>query len=226
MTRPLALLRPEPGWSDSAAAARALGLAVVGHPMFVGAPVDWTPPLGEFDAILAGSASAFRMGGSQLGALTRLPVHAVGKATAAAARDAGFDVARTGAGGLQHLLDEQAHKPMRFLRLGGEERVPLFPSDNQTVTDRVVYRMAPRPLDPDFSVVLASERPLVALHSAAAARHFAREADRLGLSRGSLSLLALGPRIARAAGRGWAALHIADQPYDAALLAKARALCK
>lgn len=226
MTRPLALLRPEPGWSDSAGAARAIGLEVVGHPLFLAEPVEWTLPEGEFDAILAGSAAAFRMGGAQLGALTGLPVYAVGMATAVAAREAGFVVARTGGGGLQHLLDDLGGESIRFLRLGGEERVPLSPQANQTVTDCVVYRMVPCELESDFAAVLASERPLVALHSAAAARHFAQEVDRLGLSRCSLILVALGPRIAKAAGLGWAALHIADQPDDATLLAKAHALCK
>ena len=33
-------------------------------------------------------------------------------------------------------------------------------------------------------------------------------------------------RIAKAAGLGWAAVHLADRPGDAALLAKAAALCK
>ena len=64
MTRPLALLRPEPGWSASAATARAAGIAVVGHPLFAAEPVDWAAPAGEFDAVLAGSAAAFRLGGA------------------------------------------------------------------------------------------------------------------------------------------------------------------
>lgn len=225
MTRPLALLRPEPGWSVSAAAACAMGLTVVGHPLFVAGPVAWTPPTGEFDALLAGSAAAFRHGGPQLTALCDLPVHAVGEATAAAAGDAGFAVALTGEGGLQQLLDDSAGEVRRFLRLAGEERAELFPHPGQTIVDCVVYRMAPRSLDAGFARELIGRKPLVALHSAAAARHFGDEVDRLGLSRGSLFLVALGPRIAKAAGLGWAALHVADRPTDAALLAKARALC-
>lgn len=226
MTRPLALLRPQPGWSDSAAAAQARGLDVVGHPLFAAEAVQWTLPQGEFDAILAGSGAAFRLGGPQLEAIMHLPVHAVGKATADAASDAGFAVARTGDGGLQKMVDGLRREPIRFLRLGGQERVPLAPQADQTVVDCVVYRMVPLSINPRFRAVLAKESPIVALHSAAAARHFAREIDRLGLSRGTLALLALGPRIAAAAGLGWAAVPIADRPNDAALLAKARALCK
>jgi uroporphyrinogen-III synthase len=88
------------------------------------------------------------------------------------------------------------------------------------------YRMVARPLDPGFALALASRRPLVALHSAAAARHFSHEVDRLGIERGTLFLLVLGKRIAKAAGLGWAALHVAETPDDAALLVKAAALCK
>lgn len=226
MTRPLALVRPEPGWSASAAAARQQGLVVVGHPLFVAEPVSWTPPSGEFDALLTGSAAVFRHGGPQLAALAALPVYAVGEATAAAAVEAGFAVALTGEGGLQQLLDGSAGEARRFLRLAGEERVVLHPHPGQGIVDCPVYRMTPRPIDDDFTRELDERKPLVALHSAAAARHFAQEVDRLGLSRGSLFLAALGSRIAKSAGLGWAALHIADQPNDAALLAKACALCK
>lgn len=226
MTRPLALLRPEPGWSASAAAARAAGLDVTGHPLFEAERVPWEPPSGAFDALLAGSAAAFRLGGRSLKTLIRLPVFAVGEATAVAARETGFAVATTGEGGLQNLLDETAGQQRHFLRLAGEERVDLDPHPGQTLTEVTVYRMAPRSIEPGFAAELADMRPVVALHSAAAAEHFAQQADRLGLRRGELFLLALGPRVAKAAGLGWAALHIADRPSDAALLAKAVALCK
>ncbi len=73
--------------------------------------------------------------------------------------------------------------------------------------------------------MLAEGEALVLLHSAATARHFANECDRLGLARGSITLAALGPRIAAAAGDGWAAIHIASRPDDAALLAMAQELC-
>jgi uroporphyrinogen-III synthase len=226
VSRPLALLRPEPGWSASAAAARAAGVEVIGHPLFRAQPLDWELPDGEFDGLLIGSAAVFRHGGPQLAALRKLPVHAVGEATARAAGAAGFAVASTGAGGLQALLDAAKRQPARYLRLGGEERVRLAPHPGQSIAERGVYRMVSSFLDPGVAEALASRRPVVALHSAAAARHFASEIDRLGISRASLVLLALAPRIARAAGAGWAASHLADVPSDAALLAKAAALCK
>lgn len=238
MSRPLALLRPEPGWSASAVAARALGLTVAGHPLFAAEPAAWDMPDGDFDGLLAGSAAIFRHAGPRLASLRHLPVHAVGAATAAAATEADFTVARTGEGGLQRLLDAAAADDAdaapagvhagarRYLRLGGEERVPLAPHPGQDIVERVVYRMRPLPVDPALAALLARGAPVTALHSAAAARHFAAEVDRVGLERGRLFLLVLGPRIAKAAGLGWAAVHLADRPGDAALLAKAAALCK
>ena len=226
MTRPLALIRPEPGWSMSAAAARASGLEVLGHPLFAAEPLAWTLPEGEFDALLIGSAAVFDHGGAQLADLRPLPVHAVGETTAEAARAAGFSVARTGTGGMQALIDASAGRQARYLRLGGEERVPLAPHPGQSLSECAVYSMVPRAIDAEFADALSAHHPLVALHSAAAARHFAREVDRLGLARGGLFLLALGPRVAKAAGLGWAAVHLADTPSDAALLAKAAPLCK
>lgn len=226
MTRPLALLRPEPGWSASAAAAREAGIEVIGQPLFEGEAIDWQMPSGEFDGLLIGSAAVLRFAGPQLDQSRHLPVHAVGETTAAAARAAGFAVARTGEAGLQALLDARAGEARRFLRLGGDERVPLVPHPGQSVTECAVYRMVSRPIDPDLAIALAERRPLVALHSAAAARHFVQEINRLAIAPEAVSLLALGPRIAEAAGLGWAELHIAEHPNEAALLAKAAALCK
>ena len=79
----------------------------------------------DFDGILVGSANVFRHGGKKLDKLTKLPVHAVGEATADAARAAGFLVGRTGRGGLQNLLDELDGRELHLLRLAGEDRVTL-----------------------------------------------------------------------------------------------------
>lgn len=226
MSRPLVLLRPEPGWSASAAAARAAGLEVIGHPLFDAQPMPWSLPGGDYDGLLVGSATVFAQGGPLLAGLRALPVHAVGEATAKAARAAGFEVVRTGAGGLQALLDASAGQPARYLRLGGAERVELASHPGQRVTECTVYRMVPRQLDPVLTSALATAAPVVALHSAAIARQFTAEVERLGVPRGGLFLLALGPRVAREAGLGWAAVHLADAPSAAALLAKAAALCK
>jgi uroporphyrinogen-III synthase len=66
---------------------------------------------------------------------------------------------------------------------------------------------------------------VVLLHSAAAARHFAAECNRLSIPRSSISIAAMGARVARAAGTGWAALQSAENPRDDELLALARHMC-
>jgi uroporphyrinogen-III synthase len=226
MRHPLALIRPEPGWSASAEAAGKLGLQVVGEPLFAAEPVAWDPPEGPFDALLAGSAAVFRHGGPALTELTHLPVLAVGEATATAARLAGFQVRQTGMLGIQPLLDGCSSRFHRLLRLAGEERVRLRPRPGVKLHEIAIYRLRSLPVSPAFAAQIQSERPLIALHSAAAVRHMEDELARLGIAPSDLPGLALGPRIARAATRGWAALHVAERPTDAALLAMAASLCK
>ncbi|HSF12138.1 MAG TPA: uroporphyrinogen-III synthase, partial [Erythrobacter sp.] len=88
----------------------------------------------------------------------------------------------------------------------------------------IAYRSVPRPLDPQ-AALLAEGGVLVLLHSAATARQFAEECERLGLARSGITLAALGARIAAAAGDGWAAVHTAARPDEAALLELAFDLC-
>lgn len=222
---PLVVIRPEPGCAATLAAAGELGLEARGFPLFAVVPRDWeAPPADQFDALLVGSANAFRHGGAALESLRALPVRAVGEATAEAAREAGFTVERTGSGGLQLLLDKAA-PGTRLLRLSGEERVELAPPAGVSVEERVVYASEAGPMPPELAELLRNGA-VVLLHSGEAARHFAAECDRLALPRNRIALAALAPRIAAAAGEGWAACAIADQPQDAALLALARQLCQ
>lgn len=222
---PLVALRPEPGCGVTVRGAAALGLEAHGFPLFEVVARDWqVPDANDFDALLVGSANAFRLGGAGLRELSALPVHAVGATTAEAARDTGLDVASVGEGGLQPLVERIA-APCRLLRLSGEERVPLDPPAGVTIAERVVYASEPRPM-PDGLVWLLKSPCVVLLHSGEAARHFAGECDRLGISRAHLTLAALAPRIAEASGLGWASVHVAAQAQDAALLALAKHLCQ
>lgn len=220
----LIALRPEPGLSATLEKARALGLAITGCALSEIRAVEWQcPDPAGIDGLLIGSANAILHGGPQLARLTARPVYAVGEATAAAARAAGFTVAMTGSGGLQGVLDAIS-APSHLLRIAGEEHIPLTPPAGVTFAEVIAYRSAPLPLDP-VAPLLASGDALVLLHSAATARHFAAECDRLGLPRAGVALAALGPRIADAAGPGWAALHISARPDEAALLQLAFDLC-
>ena len=89
--RPVIILRPEPGASETAARARKLGLQPRLCPLFEARPVSWdAPPPERFDALLMTSAQAARLGGSQLVRYQALPAYAVGSATAQAMAEHGF----------------------------------------------------------------------------------------------------------------------------------------
>lgn len=221
----LLALRPEPGLTATLDKARGLGLAIDGLALSEIQPVAWEcPNPAAFDGLLIGSANAFLHGGANLSLLTEKPVYAVGKATADAARAAGFTVAMTGSGGLQGVLDA-IPEPCHLLRIAGEEHIPLTAPRGVSFTEVIAYRSVALPLDP-VAPLLAAGKALVLLHSAATARHFAQECDRLAIARERVTLLALGPRIASAAGTGWAAIRTAPRPDEAALLAMACELCK
>ena len=225
MTRPLVVLRPEPGLGETLAIAQSMGLEAVPAPLFEVGPVAWhAPDPARFDAILAGSANAFRHGGATLSALTPLPVHAVGERTARAAREAGFAVASTGGRDLQTVLDALP-TPARLLRLAGDRRVPLAIPEDVTIEECVVYRAMPLPLT-DLALHALRSGAIALLHSGEAARRLADECDRLAIDRSGVTLAALAPRIAEAAGPGWQAVVSASEPTDLALLVLAGDICQ
>lgn len=224
MTMPILAIRAQPGCGATVAAGEAVGLAVTACPLSEIRPVSWTMPPGEFDGLLLGSGNALRWGGVLVDNLVDKPVYAVGEATAAVGRRAGFSIARTGEGRLQALLDGLAGQALHLLRLTGREHVPVTPPPGIEIETAIVYESIGLPL-PQWAADSLREGALVLLHSAAAARHFAAECDRLGVPRATVRLAALGPRIAAAAGMGWGALRSAAKPNEAALLALAREMC-
>ncbi|MEP1422507.1 MAG: uroporphyrinogen-III synthase [Erythrobacter sp.] len=218
------VVRPEPGLASTLAAAKEMGLNAVGYPLFEIESVGWhCPDPDAIDALLIGSANAFRHGGDALGGLRSKPVYVVGNATGEAAREAGFDVAAIGAGGLQHVLDD-VRSGTRLLRLAGAENVPLDLPRDVRVETRTVYKAVPLEL-PEPLRALQGLKLTVLLHSAAAARQFDAEARRMALHRGGINLVTIGPRVASNAGKGWADIHVSDAPNDKAMLELARARC-
>lgn len=216
---PLAVLRPEPGWSATAAAAASLGLTVIGAPLFKIVPVAWLLPEAS-DAVLLGSANAVHHAGPALAALIDKPAYAVGEATAASARAAGFTALVTGSEGMAALARRIAPSHRRLLRLAGQDRTALPDLPGHEITERIVYAAAP------CALRNLTSPAVIMLHSARAALHFAAECDRLALPRAELALAALSPQIAEAAGVGWSARRCAPSPTDAALLALARDMCE
>lgn len=218
--RPLLVLRPEPGASATAAAARGLGLTVVVAPLFAVRAMAWRPPAIAPDAVLMTSANAARHGGAAMAALASLPLYAVGRATEAAARAAGFSrivagdadagaiVARAAADGRRHLLH----------LAGRDHRRTTMPG--LRIDTRIVYASEAVRTLPDAARAALPEA-VAALHSPRAAALFAALAgDRVGIA-----IAALSGAVADAAGEGWRAIAIAARPDDATLLAAAAKLC-
>lgn len=221
---PLIVIRPEPSNRETVDRARAMGIDARGFPLFEVAPLSWDAPSPDgFTGLLAGSANVFRHGGAGLEQLRALPVHAVGATTADAARAAGFQVAEAGTGGLQPMVECLAAG--RYLRLAGEERVPLLPPAGVSLETRVVYAVRALAFPPALRTILR-EGAVVALHSGEAARHFAKETTESNINRRAIAIACLAPRIAEMAGEGWFNVGIASERTDDALLALASQMCQ
>lgn len=215
--RPLAVLRPEPGASATLARAEAMGLDAFALPLFAIEPVPWTiPDPRAFDGVLLTSANAVRQAGAGLHSLNALPVHAVGKATAIAAAEAGLAVESVGSCGVEELL--ASLPPLRLLHLSGEHRrTPSTP--RQQLTFLPVYRSAALP-DPS-----GLERIVGAVALIHSPRAGCRLAELLP-ERSRTTVAAISAAAADACGSGWERVGVAERPGDEAMLSLAATLCK
>jgi uroporphyrinogen-III synthase len=210
--RRLVVIRPQPDADRSVAAARQLGLEAVAMPLFEVRPVRWSVPEREgYCGLVATSANAFRHGGRGLDRLRHLAVHAVGPATAEAARKAGFSVALVGQGGARD-LEEQLPEG-RFLHLAGADHVPIDRAEPV-----IVYES--RAIAAPSADHLAGT--VVAVHSPRAGERLAA----LVTDRASIAIAAISERAAAACGNGWERVAVADSPREDALLALAGKLCQ
>jgi uroporphyrinogen-III synthase len=214
------VLRPEPAASATAERIREHGLDPIVLPLFEVEPVAWeAPDPCGFDGLLLTSANAVRMGGDQLNGLRDLPVHAVGEATAKAAREAAFNIANTGDAGIDRLL-ESIEPNLRLLHLCGEHR-RLPQGARQTIEAIPVYRSnARRGVD-----VTQAADSVVLVHSQRAGGRFAALVNRAGCERNSIAIAAISNAAAQSTGDGWAQIEIAEAPSEDALLALAARLC-
>jgi uroporphyrinogen-III synthase len=213
--RTLLLLRPEPGLQASVERAEALGLDVIACPLFRIEPVEWDPPdPANYDALLLTSANAVRCAGPGLNEYRHLPVHAVGPATAAAASEAGLNVAGIGWGGVDELL-AALPRSARLLRLAGEDRSES--ARGHSIDVRTVYRAATI-ADPALPPLA---RLVAAVHSPRAGARFAA----LSPERSGTSIAAISASAALACGEGWERIETAVRPDDESLLALAATLC-
>ena len=221
MSAEVLILRPQPGADSTAAAARRLGLEPVVAPIFTVHPLIWSPPAGPFDAVILTSANAARHGGDGLTPYLHLPCFAVGQATAAAARAAGFADVRTGPADGAALLPAIADEGLRSVfHPGGRNRLRLAHPDLEIV-DVPVYASEPVEALPPQGVAALGRGALVLLHSPRAAALFAA----LAVSQDRVRVAAISAATA-AAGGDWALVAVAARPRDEALLELAAELCQ
>ena len=220
MSRPIAVLRPEPGNRVTAAAIEAQGRKAIRMPLFEVRPLAWTSPdPGRFDALILTSANAIRHGGTGLFPLQGLPVYAVGRVTADAAHRTGFLVVRAGSEGAVALLERaEAEGVQRALHLGGRERTlhagGIIAEAISVYASEAIKPEAPGRLDGAVALV----------QSARAAGRLAEVVDAAGLERGRIAIAALSERAAAAAGEGWERVRVAPTTESEALLETAIAL--
>jgi uroporphyrinogen-III synthase len=222
MSRAIAVLRPEPGNAATAAAIEALGLTAIRLPLFEVHAIDWTPPdVTRFDALLLTSANALRRAGPGLAALRGLPVHAVGDATAAVARDAGLEVVAVGdRDGAALVAAAAASGVQRALLLGGRDRAV----EEHPIIAEAIAVYASEPVAVALEALDQLAGSVVLLHSARAARRVADLIDRAGIDRRTVRLAAISAAAAEAAGGNWEGIAAAASPDDATLIQLARTL--
>lgn len=216
MSRLVAVLRPEPGNSATIARAQALGLETLSLPLFAVEPLPWTAPdPADFDALMLTSANALRWAGPAIDLLRALPVLAVGKATAAAARTAGFNVMRVGDRDAAALLAIADSAGLRhLLHLGGAESMV---SPGGLIRESIpVYASIALPIAEPMLIPLIGSIALV--HSPRAGARLAGLLDTAGFARDRIIIAALSEAIATATGTGWHAVVTAPRPSDEMLL--------
>lgn len=242
--------RPEPGGQRTAERLAELGHDPVRMPLFeavVTASIEDLPAAGEIGGLIATSARAFAMFG-QAGvsgtALGDVPVHAVGPATAQAARETGFLHVVDGGGTAEALTETLIHlrqsgspggktagpkarrRPLVYL--AGVPRTPVVETALMAHEPgfRVVecYRMTKISYSTDIlkGDFLSPPPDGVLLYSANAARRFSALVDAAGLAGclDSTRFLCLSPAIAGQLRKTWQDRSIvAGRPDEDSLLA-------
>ncbi len=218
----LLILRPQPGADATAKRAAEGGFESIIMPLFEIIAVPWAvPEARQYDAMLLTSTHAAAHAGPGLEPLMKLPVFAVGGATAAAARERGLEVAQTGTGGVADILEKADTSGIgHLLWLAGADRTAIEPPDGMCIDPVTVYEASIAAPPANFCNIL-DEADVVLLHSSRAAAAFAQMCDRSGVDRAQHELALLSPNVAEAAGSGWGAIAIAKMPDDASLLSAA-----
>lgn len=223
---PVLILRPQPGGDATARRAEAQGFPTVVAPLFTIEAEQWSAPdPAEFDALFVTSANAVRAAGPQLEQYRKVPLYAVGCATATAARQAGFtDIVEGISDGSDLLQQAMADGMQRLLHLTGRDHMAIG-DPRAEIKRHIVYRAEPVGRLPERALAALGAGAITLLHSPRAARIFAQLLGDAGSRRETIRLAAFSLAVARAAGDGWRQVAIAAQPTDQALLAAAARLC-
>jgi uroporphyrinogen-III synthase len=201
MSRPIAVIRPEPGNRVTAAVIEAAGRKTIRLPLFEARPMAWdVPDPAGFDALIVTSANALRHGGSGLAQLLDLPAYAVGEATAEAARRTGFRVAAMGSTGSAELIAlAEAAGVRRALHLAGRERT-IAPGG---IVAQVITVYATDPIAVTAQAARRLAGSVVIIQSARTGERLAEIVDAHGIDRSGIALVGISRRAADSAGIGW-----------------------
>lgn len=164
MTARVAVTRPEPQASDTATRLAALGYCVVKAPLLVPVPRgDPGTPDGVGSLALTSRTAATVL--AKHPGFHGLPVYAVGEATAAEARRAGFRLVDSAAGDVETLLPRLAGAPEPVVHMCGEDHrgdlVERLRAAGKAAERRILYAMEPAgalPETPVDAVLLYSPR--------------------------------------------------------------------
>jgi len=223
MSRPLLILRPEPGGTKTTAAAKAAGFEARHYPLFAISALPWTALEPQaFDALLFTSANAARHGGGQLALYHDLPAFAVGAATAEAARESGFAHVTEGQADVDAIVRTIVeHGHHRVLHLAGAQ-VRRFDAGRLQMRRVAVYEASPIG-DAAGLGALLTPGAVILVHSPRAGR---RLATLVGEGRRKdIAIVAISGEALAACGRHWGMGLAAPTPDDKALLALAGELC-
>lgn len=224
MTRPLVVLRPEPGNAATVTRAGELGLEAHGVPLFETRALDWTPPdPAPYVGVLLTSGNALRFAGPALSNYLHLPAFAVGEPTRRLAEEAGFASVVAGDRDVSRLIARIATLGLqRLLHICGADVKP-FDAMGIVVDRCPVYVADPVVPGPEFERLLSS-RPVFLVHSARAGERLAALVS--DARRAPACVVAISADAASAAGEGWEMVAIAAEPRDEAILQEAVRLCR
>ncbi len=209
---------------------KAAGFTSFLAPLLDIAPVDWTVPELQPQAVLVTSANAVTaMAGSSLP--RDIPVYAVGDRTAEQAVLAGFTQVESAAGDARALLELVSRRCNNglgaLLYLTGEAVAGNLAAQLNNagfwVETRIVYRASATEALPDHvkQALLAGEITGVMLYSPRSAAIFSRLLGTIPATiqvRAQLSLFCLSEAIAQAAGSGWRRVTISPKPDEDSLI--------